>query len=222
LVLTVIEFSAGLTAVTNPVSAWTTCWARSVVQAMLAKANKIRHSHNILLINILSMLRHAQQLECRSVGSFQRAGPKHVELPNARGSHDHLRLDLGKNGGFLYVWDATAPSTPTSVHSTPPHRRFLPSADGRGFAHRANAPPRPHPGTVTRTHQPVDAATSTVLVWGGQGIVWFSVFEEPYGRGGREETKTNEKNYCNQNSYSERNHVAPLVLAVLCSAVDAG
>jgi hypothetical protein len=52
--------------------------------------------------------------------------------------------------------------------------------------------------------------------------VWFSVFEKPYGRGGREETKTNEKNYCNQNSYSERNHVAPLVLAVLCPAADAG
>jgi hypothetical protein len=45
--------------------------------------------------------------------------------------------------------------------------------------------------------------------------VRFPVFEEPSGRGGREETKTNEKNYCNQNSHSERNHAAPLVLAVL-------
>jgi hypothetical protein len=52
--------------------------------------------------------------------------------------------------------------------------------------------------------------------------VWFPVFEEPSGRGGREETKTNEKNYGNQNSHSERNHAAPLVLAVLCPAADAG
>jgi len=52
--------------------------------------------------------------------------------------------------------------------------------------------------------------------------VWFPVFEEPCVRGGREETKTNENNYGNQNSHSERNHAAPLVLAVLCPAADAG
>ena len=52
--------------------------------------------------------------------------------------------------------------------------------------------------------------------------MWFPVFEEPSGRGGREETKANEKNYCNQNSHSERNHAAPLVLAVLRPAADAG
>ena len=50
----------------------------------------------------------------------------------------------------------------------------------------------------------------------------FPVSEEPSGRGGREETKTNEKNYCNQNSHSERNHAASLVSAVLCPAADAG
>jgi hypothetical protein len=48
--------------------------------------------------------------------------------------------------------------------------------------------------------------------------VWFPVFEEPSVRGGREKTKTNENNDCNQNSYSERNHAAPLVFAVLKSA----
>jgi hypothetical protein len=52
--------------------------------------------------------------------------------------------------------------------------------------------------------------------------VWLLGFEEPSGRGGREETKTNEKNYCNQNSYSERSHAASLVLAVVCPAADAG
>jgi hypothetical protein len=52
--------------------------------------------------------------------------------------------------------------------------------------------------------------------------VWFPVFEEPSVRGGREETKTNENNYCNQNSYSERNHAAPLVFAALCPVADAG
>jgi hypothetical protein len=52
--------------------------------------------------------------------------------------------------------------------------------------------------------------------------VWFLGFEEPSGRGGREETKTNEKNYCNQNPYSERSHAASLVFAVLCPAADAG
>jgi len=52
--------------------------------------------------------------------------------------------------------------------------------------------------------------------------VWFPVFEEPSVRGGREETKTNENNYCNHNSHSERNHAAPLVLAVLRPAADAG
>ena len=52
--------------------------------------------------------------------------------------------------------------------------------------------------------------------------MWFPVFEEPSRRGGREETKANEKNYCNQNSHSERNHAAPLVFAVVCAAADAG
>jgi hypothetical protein len=52
--------------------------------------------------------------------------------------------------------------------------------------------------------------------------VGFPVFEEPSGRGGREETKTNEKNYGNQNTHRERSHVASLVLAVLCPAADAG
>ncbi len=55
-----------------------------------------------------------------------------------------------------------------------------------------------------------------------QGIVWLPVFEEPCGRGGREETKTDENNYGNQNSHCERNHTAPLVLAVLCPAANAG
>jgi hypothetical protein len=45
--------------------------------------------------------------------------------------------------------------------------------------------------------------------------VGFPVFEEPSVRGGREKTKTNENNDCNQNSYSEQNHAAPLVLAAL-------
>jgi hypothetical protein len=45
--------------------------------------------------------------------------------------------------------------------------------------------------------------------------VGFPVLEEPSVRGGRDETKTSKNNDCNQNSYSERNHAAPLVLAVL-------
>ena len=52
--------------------------------------------------------------------------------------------------------------------------------------------------------------------------MWFPVFEEPSGRSGREETKTSEKNYSNQNSHSERNHAAPLVFPVVCPAADAG
>jgi hypothetical protein len=52
--------------------------------------------------------------------------------------------------------------------------------------------------------------------------VWLLGFEEPSSRGGREKTKTNEKNYCNQNSYSERSHAASLVFAVLRAAADAG
>jgi len=50
--------------------------------------------------------------------------------------------------------------------------------------------------------------------------VGFPVFEEPSGRGGREKTKANEKNYSNQDSHSER-HAASLVLAVLYPAADA-
>lgn len=52
--------------------------------------------------------------------------------------------------------------------------------------------------------------------------MWFPVFEEPTGRGGREKTKADEKNDCNQNSHGERDHAAPLVFAVLCPAADAG
>jgi hypothetical protein len=52
--------------------------------------------------------------------------------------------------------------------------------------------------------------------------VWFPVFEKPSVRGGREKTKTNENNDCNQNSYSEHNHAAPLVISLLCPAADAG
>jgi hypothetical protein len=51
--------------------------------------------------------------------------------------------------------------------------------------------------------------------------VGFQGLEEPSGRGGREETKANEKNYRNQNFHSEPNHAAPLVFAVLCPAADA-
>jgi hypothetical protein len=45
--------------------------------------------------------------------------------------------------------------------------------------------------------------------------VLFPVFEEPSIRGGREKSKTYEKNYGNQNSCSEHDHVAPLVESVL-------
>ncbi len=50
----------------------------------------------------------------------------------------------------------------------------------------------------------------------------FRVFEEISDPGGREETKTNQNNYCNQNSQNERSHAAPLVFAVLCPDADAG
>ena len=53
------------------------------------------------------------------------------------------------------------------------------------------------------------ARVSIVLVWRNGNIVGLPVFEEPSGRSGREETKANKKNYCNQNSHSERNHVLP-------------
>jgi len=95
-----------------------------------------------------------------------------------------------------------AKMTPTTIE---PSRRggtlFVVVRSGKG-------PPSLKPCLTRR-------AISIVLVWSGQGIVRFPVFEEPSVRGGRDETKTSENNNCNHNSHSERYHAAPLVLSVL-------
>jgi len=65
-------------------------------------------------------------------------------------------------------------------------------------------------------------AIGVVLVGWVECIVGSPVFEEPSQRGGREETKAKENNDRNQNAYSERNHAASLVFAVLCPATAAG